>query len=560
MTQTPNMREPTVADALAALAASDLPEQIRLHWRSSALAIARALDQPVELIPARYSAVRARMEALHHVPLGWTPKTLANHKSNKKSLLLWFRKEKDVLPHGVALSPGWACLVTPLVDPSSRYRLMPLMRFCSGVGIEPCEVNETVIDRYLEHRERTTAFTSDTASRRVLARLWNKASGTIQGWPDTRLFEPPVKSRSATALEDFPASFLPDIELYLDRSKGVHRGKANQRIRPCKTSTLTTRRRELIGAARMAVKEGVPINTLTSLRALVDPEVVEKVLGGYWPKGTKVPPTYAINLSARFVAIAHSLTGFDNEALERLGDMRFALEEYREEGMTPKNLALIRQVLTDGVWSRVMALPKQLMQQARLKRHAPVKAAVTAQLAVVVAILTVAPIRLENLANIQLGENLIKPGGPDSNFWLTFRRYDVKNDIALEFTLDEEVTAIINEYVHDFRPALMRKRNADCLFPGMKGEHKEKISFSSQIVDRIEDATGLRITVHQFRHAAGALILKHFPGNYELVRRILGHKSIETTKKFYLSLETTQASEIFTNIVRNKLNPDRPEA
>jgi len=43
------------------------------------------------------------------------------------------------------------------------------------------------------------------------------------------------------------------------------------------------------------------------------------------------------------------------------------------------------------------------------------------------------------------------------------------------------------------------------------------------------------------------------PGEYELVRRLLGHKSVQTTIKFYLELETTQASEIFTDIVRNRL-------
>jgi hypothetical protein len=58
--------------------------------------------------------------------------------------------------------------------------------------------------------------------------------------------------------------------------------------------------------------------------------------------------------------------------------------------MTPKNLALIRSVLTDGVWSRVVNLPELLMQQARRMRHAPVRAAVLAQIAVAVAILTVA--------------------------------------------------------------------------------------------------------------------------------------------------------------------------
>jgi integrase len=116
------------------------------------------------------------------------------------------------------------------------------------------------------------------------------------------------------------------------------------------------------------------------------------------------------------------------------------------------------------------------------------------------------------------------------------------------------VTAIVNEYVHDFRPALMRGSNADWLFPGKTGEHKEKISFSTQIVDKVQESTGLRITVHQFRHAAGALILKHRPGEYELVRRILGHKSVQTTMNFYLDLETTQASEIFTDIVRQRLD------
>jgi integrase len=255
------------------------------------------------------------------------------------------------------------------------------------------------------------------------------------------------------------------------------------------------------------------------------------------------------------VSLAHVIGGLDEEALQRLGDLRFALEEYREMGMTEKNLALIRYVLTDGVWSRIVNLPRQLLRTARKQRlHAPVRAAILAQIAVAVAILTVAPIRLANLASIKIDENLTKPGGPNSNFWLMFRKYDVKNRVPLQFKLDEIVTAIINEYIHDFRPALLRGNNADWLFPGEAGNHKEKISFSTQIVNQVQKSAGLRITVHQFRHAAGALILKHMPGEYELVRRILGHKSIETTKKFYLSLETTQASEIFANIVRQHVN------
>jgi integrase len=556
MTEKHTALEPTFADAIIAItAATDLSAQTRRHWCSSLAGIAKAFDQPIEVIPARYSAIRARMAVLHHLPLDWVAKTLANHRSNTKAALIWFAKEKDVLPHGVPLSPAWGQLRVQLTDPSTRYRLMPLMRFCSGVRIEPEAVDETVIDRYMDHRAQTTARASDTASRRILARLWNAGIGRIDGWPKVRLVEPPVKAAEGPGWNDFPQGLRTDIEGYLTGLTRIRRNNAGERRQPCKSSTITTRKRELVAAVRMAAKVGVPIASLTSLIALVHPDVAEKILDGYWRKDGEVPTTYTINLSCRFVALAHAIGGLDEDVLRRLEDARFALEQHREDGMTPKNLALIRLVLTDGVWSRVADLPEQLMQQARLKRrHAPVRAAVLAQIAVAVAILSVAPVRLGNLASIRLGKNLIKPGGPYSIYWLTFRKYDVKNQTALQFKLDEMVTGIIDEYVHDFRPALMRGSNADWLFPGESGEHKEKISFSTQIVERVQKSTGLRITVHQFRHAAGALILKHRPGEYELVRRTLGHKSIQTTINFYCDLETTQASEIFTDIVRHRLD------
>jgi integrase len=548
--------EPTVADAIMAItAATELSVETRRHWRSSLLGIAKAFDQPPELIPARYSAIRARMAALHHAPLDWVPKTLANHKSNAKAALIWFAREKDVLPHGVALLPAWDRLRLKLTSPSTRYRLMPLMRFCSGVQIEPEAVDEGVIDRYMDHRARTTTRASDAASRRILARLWNAGVAGIEGWPHRRLVEPPAKAAEGPGWDNFPKGLRADIEGYLTGLELTRRNKAGHRIRACKPSTIAMRRRELVAAVRMAVKVGVPLASLTSLRALIHPNVAEKVLDRYWLGDGEVPATYTINLGGRFVALAHAIGGVDEAELRRLEDIRFALEQHRDDGMTAKNLALIRCVLVDEVWSRVTKLPDGLMRQARLEwRRAPVRAAVLAQIAVAVAILTIAPVRLGNLAGIRLGENLIKPGGPQSNYFLTFNKYDVKNRVPLQFRLDEVVTAIIDEYVHDFRPAQMRGANADWLFPGESGEHKEKISFSTQIVDRVEKSTGLRITVHQFRHAAGALILKHRPGEYELVRRLLGHKSVQTTIKFYLELETTQASEIFTDIVRNRLD------
>ena len=45
-----------------------------------------------------------------------------------------------------------------------------------------------------------------------------------------------------------------------------------------------------------------------------------------------------------------------------------------------------------------------------------------------------------------------------------------------------------------------------------------------------------------------------------LAAALFTHKSIQTTINFYCSLETTQASEIFTDIVRQRLDFKRSAA
>jgi integrase len=170
--------------------------------------------------------------------------------------------------------------------------------------------------------------------------------------------------------------------------------------------------------------------------------------------------------------------------------------------------------------------------------------------------LSVAPVRIANLTAIQLGKNLSKPDGPNSNYWLHFPEHDVKNRMRLMFRLETFVTRIIDEYVHEFRPTLLRGRDADWLFPGLRDGPKGKVAFSGQIADRIWKHTGVRTTVHQFRHAAGALILKRRPGDYELVRQLLGHRNVQTTIDCYIGLDMIQASQIYAEIVMQHLDQD----
>ena len=87
----------------------------------------------------------------------------------------------------------------------------------------------------------------------------------------------------------------------------------------------------------------------------------------------------------------------------------------------------------------------------------------------------------------------------------------------------------------------------------MRSGAKGKVSFSGQISKRVLKLTGLRITAHQFRHAAGAIILQEQPGNYELVRQILGHRRLNTTIRCYIWLKQVHASQIYQKMVRKRL-------
>jgi integrase len=452
---------------------------------------------------------------------------------------------------GAPLTEEWRQLRKSIVDRAHLTKLSGLIRYCSMKGIVPAAVTEAVVDDYMRHRRETTALAIDIKARRAIARAWN-ASRKLPGWPQQLLVEPPLKTNTEwPQWRDFPASLQEDIDNYLISLTKPRRGIDKKRLGACKPSTIRTRRNDLVSLAKRAVRLGVAIDSLTSMQRLLDPEIVALVFDDEWKKAGDEPKTTMIDLGKKVLAIARSTGCVDGAAFEKLGEIRSELEKYRQGGMTPKNMKLIRQVLNEKVWERVINCPTELMKQARsLKDKAPGKAAVTAQIAVAIAILTEAPVRAANLAGIRLDENLIKPGGPEAPYLLVFPHYDVKNRVDLTFEFDDYLTGLIDEYIQRYRPRLLRGANGDWLFPATTGGVKTPHFLSIQITDRIQKATGLRINVHQFRHAAAAIYLKHHPGDYETVRRFLGHKSLKTTINFYCGLETIQASREFSKIIR----------
>ena len=289
MTQTPTLIEPSFAEAIAIIAAApELPEQKRRHWTTSLRQIAKALDKPLEVIPARYSAVRADLAQLHQAPAGLTAKTLQNHKSNTKSALLWLAREKGISEHGAPLTPAWeelrgkSAMALPGRKLSSHAVLFG-QRHRAGRG----------------GRGRGRPLHGLSRSDRKACRQCIPASagpGVERKCRDhPGLAGAPAHRAAAQGCRGAAMGGVPRRSAagswtnILKSLTHVRRGRTGKRIRPLKPSTIRQRRVELLAAARMAVKEGVPIDSLTSLSALLAPEVAEKVLDAYWRRNGENP-------------------------------------------------------------------------------------------------------------------------------------------------------------------------------------------------------------------------------------------------------------------------------
>jgi hypothetical protein len=266
----PPLLEPSFAEAIRAIeGALSLTKLQKQHSCCSLRQIAKLLERPPESIVARWTAVRIPIASLHHAMAGRREKTLQNHKANVRRALIWFAGEHDVAPRGVRLTIQWISLRDRIEARGLRARLSGLMRYCSGKDIASDEVTEAILDGYMAYRGATTRLDTSLAARRQIARAWNACANTVADWPSGRLTEPPLKKADGPTWDYFPDGLRRDVETYLAGLSRVRRGLTGKRIRPCKPSTIRTRRQELVAVIKRAACI-VPLESLISVKVLLN--------------------------------------------------------------------------------------------------------------------------------------------------------------------------------------------------------------------------------------------------------------------------------------------------
>lgn len=539
--------EPTLSDVLATIEQdTSLPKPKRDGWCCSIRRVAAFLERDPAQLPARLGAVRYGIARLHHAQLGIGRKTLQNHVANLKAAVRHFTGMKRLSGRGIPFTPAWKVLYDQIQAKRLRLGLSGFLRYCSACGIDPCSVADATVDAFIKYASEVQFTVKPRDLHKQVTRCWNRAMACVPSWPQVTLTIPEFRPKAISlAWIAFPESFVEDVECYLARLGGQSLLDEDAPDQACKASTIENRRTCLRLAATAAVKEGVAIEDLQALGDLVSSPTVRLILEHYVAKKDGDIVSFTIDLAERLFAIARLYVKAPESELQTLEHYCKRLRKKRRAGMTPKNMAVIRHFKDPNNRAQLRALPGRLFDKALAERDALVQAAVTAEMAMAIQIFLVAPMRLANLAALHLEKNVVRVGGLDPTYHLIIPPENVKNDEPLEYPLPKVVVEVLDIYLREFRPRLCRV-DTPWMFPGALDNHKAKGTLSGQVIKHVTKELGIRVTPHQFRHLAASFILEKDPANYEFVRRVLGHKNLQTTINYYVGLETVDAVRKFS--------------
>jgi integrase len=534
--------------------------------------VARVLGLPPASITAHPGVLGPRLARVVPTAHGLHPSRWANVRSLLgKALQL---AGCDLLPARTVapLDPAWRELANRLEVKALQIGLSRLMRFCSGQGIPPEAVDDAVLARFREALERSSLVRRPGQAHDNATRSWNRAAAAVPGWPARRVSVPPrVRKTYVLPLATFPTSFGADLEAWLARLAGQDL-LAELPFRPVRPSTLERRRFQILQLASGLVHRGRDPATLTRLADLIAPAAtVREALRFFLARAGGATTRQVHQLATVALLIAKHWVELPKPRVEELRALVRRCDP-QVRGLTEKNRAALRRLEDDpALVQGLLTLPDRLARGLTRKPAAAFTRddAVRLQTALAIAILLAAPIRVANLAGLRLDRHVLRQSssgggrGTTPLARLVVPASEVKNRQELEHPLPPWVVELLDLYLAHARP-LLQPRPGPWLFPSRRPDRpKTTYRLGQQIAQATEAVLGLRLTPHQFRHTCGLIYLTAHPGGHEVVRHLLGHRSLATTLRFYAGMETAAALRRYDAVVlerrqeAGKLDPGR---
>ena len=525
---------------------------------SAITTVAKWLNIPPEMIPAAMSYLRPRLGGLHPIQLGVSDRRIQNVRSLLLSAFRIAGISTKLAPYMAKMSPAWQQLWDLMEgDTYGRTELSRLFRYCSANGIVPSDLSDAISSDFLTALEAESLIKKPKVRHQSVCRVWNRLAGdhAASGWPQIELSVPKYDDRLYSIdLSLVSDAIKDDLAGYLSHLAGAD--LFGSMVKPFRPKSVEIFRGHFWRYLSALHHSGLGLADVNSLDELVVPTMFERALRWLYERNGKKTSKHIGEIAWAVRCYAVKYRTCDDETL---AFYKRAIERLRVNtpGLSDKNRTAMAQFNDPKAVKRYVALPTTLWNKAvaigvtvegRKKRK---EAQLMVQAAVAIEIAIFAPIRIQNLSTIRLDQHI---SWNANRLRLSFPAHEVKNDQALDFLLPAEASERIKRYINEWRSLFMPATNPH-LFPGRNGKPKDQSALRNQMKKAIFDHTGLQMTPHQFRHAAAKLLLDAKPGHYEVVRKLLGHKTLTTTYAHYAGAETDAAVELYDDIILQLRRP-----
>jgi integrase len=553
----------TLRDVLDLIETTQMPDTRRRDMVSAIRRICEMMGSSPGLLSTDVAELRTKLGKILPARHEVTKKTFANQKSLFGSALE-LAGVIDPMPQGITRKdPRWGPLVKAIAhDKRLSCGLAAFANWCSLNRIHPDDVTDTHVQDFLVWLETRTLCPQPRNVVRRVPNVWNDAAKEIAGWPQVALT--PISfclpSKHLT-WEELDQDLYRDAKAYLAMraEPDLFDENPNAPWRPLAPRTCQLQNKHLRQAASVLVAHGTPVDQITSLGNLVEPEAFKIILRHYHDQAKRKPNASVINLAKTLLQVAKYHNEACEEDLSRLKKLAAKLPSIPID-LTDKNKALMRELDSKRLSAKLIFLPDTLLKHVIDALETPKRCFVDAQVAVAIAILLVAPVRPENLTLLNWDRHFSEPDGPKGALRLRIPKEETKTKKReLVFELPDDVAAHLHWYRRNILPLLNADMHGD-LFVTAKGTRKGQDTFTDQIIDRIESHVGVHMTPHQFRHFAAKLNLDVHPEDFRTVTDLLGHASAKTTQ-IYAGVSSQRASRAYGKIIcdqREALKLKRP--
>ncbi len=539
---------PTLQDVLAKIETLEAGTKKR-DLKSAVMTFCKVTGKSPNDVLAVPRELRLLRESVSPLAAGLTERRWANVCSGLNKAVELVR---ELVPsrNTTPLLPEWKALLDTLPSKYVR-KLSACMRYLGGKGVTPAAVAAADLLEYCDAivADRMRRNAEKAADDFVWA--WNRTSKAFPAWPQVIVPRQDKRDSYSFPLEFFPAAFAADVEAYLGRlTHGILFDDGDEEdidlgpLRPVRPATVETRRRQLRAAASCLVHSGMPVSEIVSIAALVEVPNAKRILhflmqrqGGMASSGVAQMGTLLAKVALHWAKVSPE----HHAKLRRLA-ARVAVQH---SGMTAKNRERLRPFDDDNLVVEFVCLPDTIRKKVEQDKRSPRLKARHAQMAAAIAILLVIPLRRTNLAAIDIHRHLVSNR---NGVYLVIPEHETKNREPINFQIPPFALEVIKWYMIEYRPHQFVGESA-ALFPGRDGQPKSPHTLAVQIKDTVREFLGLEFNIHLFRHAAGKIFLDLNPGNYEVVRQLLRHKSVNTTTSAYSGAETRKAGLLYADVL-----------